>query len=79
MRSSRFVRAYNATVVIRFHREPARVRGIALDPLDPARLVAMVFRHEFLTRGQVPSDEHDRPVDGVVTPDGFTWFGAEPS
>lgn len=41
--------------------------------------VAMVFRHEFLTRGQVPSDEHDRPVDGVVTPDGFTWFGAEPS
>ncbi|GAA4770760.1 hypothetical protein GCM10025784_17960 [Citricoccus nitrophenolicus] len=41
--------------------------------------VAMVFRHELLTHGQVPSDEHDRPVDGVVTADGFVWFGPEPA
>lgn len=41
--------------------------------------VATVFRHEVLRRGQVPSDALDRPVDGVVTADGFEWFGAEPS
>jgi transcriptional regulator with AAA-type ATPase domain len=31
-------------VVVRFHRDASRARRIALDPLDPARLVAMVFR-----------------------------------
>ena len=41
--------------------------------------VATVFRHELLTHGRVPSDEHDRPVDGAVTADGFVWFGPEPA
>lgn len=36
--------------------------------------VAVVFRHELMTRGQVPSSEFDEPVDGAVTADGFTWF-----
>lgn len=40
--------------------------------------VAMVFRHELLGHGQVPSDTHDRPVDGAVTADGFVWFGPAP-
>jgi 5-formyltetrahydrofolate cyclo-ligase len=37
--------------------------------------VAVVFRHELMTRGQVPTSEFDEPVDGAVTADGFTWFG----
>lgn len=36
--------------------------------------VAMVFRQELMTRGQVPTSEFDEPVDGAVTADGFTWF-----
>lgn len=31
-------------VVVRFNRDVSRTRGIPLDPLDPARLVSMVFR-----------------------------------
>ncbi|MFB9071300.1 5-formyltetrahydrofolate cyclo-ligase [Citricoccus parietis] len=37
--------------------------------------VAVVFRHELMTRGQVPTSGFDEPVDGAVTADGFTWFG----
>ncbi|MFC7400816.1 5-formyltetrahydrofolate cyclo-ligase [Citricoccus sp. GCM10030269] len=42
--------------------------------------VAMVFRHELLADGdELPASEHDEPVDGAVTADGFTWFGPAPS
>ncbi|MGM7668667.1 5-formyltetrahydrofolate cyclo-ligase [Microbacterium sp. A93] len=61
------------------HRRETPVDDAGPAPSAAPITVAMVFRHEFLSHGQVPSDEHDRPVDGVVTPDGFTWFGAEPS
>lgn len=37
--------------------------------------VASVFRHELMTRGVIPINEFDVPVDGAVTADGFTWFG----
>ncbi|GAA1132285.1 5-formyltetrahydrofolate cyclo-ligase [Citricoccus alkalitolerans] len=37
--------------------------------------VAVVFRHELMTRGEVPISEFDEAVDGAVTADGFTWFG----
>jgi 5-formyltetrahydrofolate cyclo-ligase len=44
----------------------------------PPLTVATVYRHELLTRGQVPSEEFDEAVDGAVTADGFTWFGGTP-
>ncbi len=61
-------------------REPGPELGPDAGPA-PSRTpvtVAMVFRHEVLTRGEVPSDKFDRPVDGVVTADGFRWFGDQP-
>ncbi|WP_312183005.1 5-formyltetrahydrofolate cyclo-ligase [Arthrobacter sp.] len=36
------------------------------------RTVAVVHDHEFLPAGGVPADALDAPVDGVLTPSGFT-------
>jgi 5-formyltetrahydrofolate cyclo-ligase len=43
-------------------------------PRTTARAVAVVFDDELLDR--VPTEQHDRPVDGVLTPaGGLRWFG----
>jgi 5-formyltetrahydrofolate cyclo-ligase len=58
------------------HHDPGHAPdGAPVPPLT----VATVFRHELLTRGQVPSEEFDEAVDGAVTADGFTWFGGPPA
>ena len=36
------------------------------------RTIAVVHEHEFLPAGGVPADALDAPVDGVLTPSGFT-------
>lgn len=36
------------------------------------RSVAIVYDHEFLPAGEVPAEPLDAPVDGILTPSGFT-------
>ncbi|NUL46189.1 5-formyltetrahydrofolate cyclo-ligase [Cellulosimicrobium funkei] len=56
-------------------REATTVPDAGPAPSVAPATVAVVFRHELMTRGQVPTSEFDEPVDGAVTADGFTWFG----
>jgi 5-formyltetrahydrofolate cyclo-ligase len=45
----------------------------ALAPATPA--VALLYRGEFAPEpGAVPAEPHDRPVWGVLTPDGWIWM-----
>ncbi|MBP3042874.1 5-formyltetrahydrofolate cyclo-ligase [Arthrobacter jiangjiafuii] len=44
-----------------------------------ALAVALVYDHEFVPAGSWASDAFDQPVDGVLTPSGWTWLPLDPA